>query len=63
MLQQTLDGTRDRIVEVTATCNLDFDCVGAIILISFRGEYGRADVRIPARTEAVVPVSSSRTGA
>lgn len=62
MLRQTLDGTRDRIVKVTATCNLDSDCVGAIILISFRGEYGRADVRIPARTEARVPVGLSKRG-
>jgi len=62
MLRQTLDGTRDRIVKVTATCNLDIDCAGAIILISFRGEYGRADVRIPARTEARVPVGLSKGG-
>jgi hypothetical protein len=62
MLRQTLDGTRDRIVKVTATCNLDTDCVGAIILISFRGEYGRADLRIPARTEVKVPVGLSRRG-
>ena len=62
MLRQTLDGTRDRIVKVTATCNLDTDCAGAIILISFRGEYGRADLRIPAHTEAMVPVGLSRKG-
>ena len=62
MFHQTLDGTRDRIVRVTATCNLDIDCAGAMIVTSVRGEYGRADVRIPARTEARVPVGLSRQG-
>ena len=62
MFRQRIDGTRDRIVKVTATCNLDIDCAGAIILISFRGEYGRADVKIPARTEVKVPVGLSKRG-
>ena len=62
MLRQKLDGTRDRIVEVTATCNLDTDCVGAIVLVSLRGEYGRADIKIPARREAEVSVGLSKQG-
>jgi hypothetical protein len=56
MPKQTLDGTRDHIVSIRATCELETDCVGAIILSSFKGEfgppaqlgeYGRADLKIP----------------
>lgn len=58
---QTLDGTRDRIVGIRATCNLETDCVGAIILNGHRvGEYGRANLRIPAQTTAKVPVGITR---
>jgi hypothetical protein len=54
---QKLDGTRDHIVSIRATCELAQDCHGAIILSSFKGEfgplsrlgeYGRADLEIPA---------------
>ena len=62
MLRQKLDGTRDRIVEVTATCNLDIDCAGAIMLISLRREYGRADVRDPRPDGSEGPGRLSRRG-
>ena len=31
---QKVDGTRDRVVAIRATCELDRDCVGAILLSS-----------------------------
>lgn len=62
ILAQELRGTRDRIVSVTATCNLETTCVGAIILDSRPLEYGRADLRIPAQTTAKVPVGISQKG-
>jgi len=61
ILPQTLDGTRDRIVNVRATCLLEVKCYGAIIL---RGgkifEYGRANLRVPALTTVKVPVGLTR---
>jgi len=66
---QTVRGTRDRIVAIRATCTLDHDCVGAIILNSFKGdfdppenEYGRADLKIPAGETKSVKVGLSKKG-
>ena len=59
--EQTLDVSRNRIVAITATCNLETDCVGAIILDNIRrGEYGRANLKIPALTTKKVKVGISR---
>jgi hypothetical protein len=71
MPDQTVGGTRDRVVAVRATCTLDHDCVGAIILTSFKGdfgsyefpgEYGRADLEIPAGETRKVKVGISKAG-
>jgi hypothetical protein len=61
---QTVDGTRDRIVALRATCELERECKGAIILTSLEGgfEYGRADLRIPAGESRKVKVGISRKG-
>jgi hypothetical protein len=51
------------IAKVRATCNLDEDCVGAILISgSHVPEYGRADLAIPAGTEATVPIAVSPEG-
>ncbi len=69
--KQTLDGTRDHIVSIRATCELAQDCVGAIILSSFKGEfgplsrygeYGRADLEIPAGETRNVKVWIEKPG-
>ena len=64
VFKQTLDGTRDQVVSIRATCKLEQDCIGAIILTSFKGEfeYGRADLEIPAGQTARVKVSISKKG-
>ena len=70
MPDQTVGGTRDRVVAIRATCTLDHDCVGAIILTSFKGEfgrrfageYGRADLEIPAGETSKVKVGISKKG-
>jgi len=70
ILEQTVGGTRDGIVSIRATCMLDRDCVGAIILSSFKGnfdpptnnEYGRADLRIPAGETKKVKVGLGKKG-
>ena len=71
MPDQTVGGTRDRIVAIRSTCTLDHDCVGAIILTSFKGdfgsadfpgEYGRADLEIPAGATKNVKVGISKQG-
>jgi hypothetical protein len=61
---QRIEGTRDRIVAMSATCELDRECKGAVILTSLRGEfeYGRADLRIPAGETRKVKVGISREG-
>jgi hypothetical protein len=59
--EQTIGGTRDRIVSVQATCALATDCVGAIILNNRKIEYGRADLEIPAGQTKDVPVGISRS--
>jgi hypothetical protein len=54
---------REGIAEVRATCDLDVDCVGAIILSgSHIPEYGRADLEVPAGTEAVARVEITPEG-
>lgn len=58
--RQTIDAPRKRIVGITATCNLDEECVGAIILDSLKIEYGRANLRIPAHTTKTVFVGLTR---
>lgn len=61
--EQVIGGTRDRIVAVKATCQLDTECVGAIILNGRHVyEYGRADLRIPAQSTRKVKVGLSRKG-
>lgn len=61
--EQRIGGARDRIVAVKATCRLDSECVGAIILNGRHVyEYGRADLRIPAQTTRKVKVGISRKG-
>ena len=70
ILEQTVGGTRDGIVSIRSTCTLDHDCVGAIILNSFKGnfdpptgnEYGRADLKIPAGETKKVKVGISKKG-
>jgi hypothetical protein len=71
MPEQTVGGTRDGVVSIRATCMLDQDCVGAIILTSFKGqfgdpdtpgEYGRADLEIPAGATKNVKVGISKKG-
>ena len=71
MPDQKVGGTRDRVVAISATCTLDHDCVGAIILTSFKGdfgsadfpgEYGRADLEIPAGQTKDVKVGISKQG-
>jgi hypothetical protein len=67
---QKVGGTRDRVVSIKATCELGHDCVGAIILSSFKGaddfkpfgEYGRADLKIPAGETRNVKVGISKAG-
>jgi hypothetical protein len=70
ILEQTVGGTRDGIVSIKATCELDRACVGAIILNSFKGkfdpptgnEYGRADLKIPAGETKKVKVGINKKG-
>ena len=70
ILEQTVGGTRDGIVAIRATCMLDHDCVGAIILNSFKGkfdppsgnEYGRADLKIPPGVTKKVKVGINKKG-
>jgi hypothetical protein len=61
---QTLDGTRDQVVSIRATCKLAVDCVGGIILTSFKGEfeYGRADFAVPAGQSGKVKIGISNKG-
>lgn len=47
------------IAGVSATCTLDRECVGAIVLTSPELEYGRADLRIAAGTTGTVSVALS----
>jgi hypothetical protein len=51
----------DGVVAVRARCVLDRNCVGAILLVG-KIEYGRSDLRIPARTTRVVYVALSNAG-
>jgi len=52
---QELEVDAEGNVAVAATCNLDDDCLGAIILTGLEAEYGRADLEIPAgETEDVL---------
>lgn len=61
IFEQEIGGTRDRIIKVRATCQLDVDCVGAIVLTSRRViNFGRADLEIPAQTTSRVPVGITR---
>ena len=70
ILEQTVGGTRDGVVSIRSTCMLDHDCVGAIILNSFKGnfdppsgnEYGRADLKIPAGETKKVKVGINKKG-
>jgi hypothetical protein len=58
---QRLRPDGDGIVAVRARCVLDRNCVGAIVLVG-TVEYGRSDLRIPARTTRVVYVALSKAG-
>jgi hypothetical protein len=71
MPAQKLDGTRDRVVAIRSTCELDHECLGAIILTSYKGqfgppetpgEYGRADLEVPAGETRKVKVGISKKG-
>lgn len=60
---QKIRGTGDRLVEVRATCNLDIDCEGAIILDGYENgyiEYGRADLLIPSKATRDVRIGLTR---
>ncbi len=57
---QTVGPPRNRVVRMTGTCNLDVECVGAIILSSSKLEFGRADLRMPPLATSVVKVAISR---
>jgi hypothetical protein len=59
---QKIDGTRDLVISVRATCKLAEDCIGAILVNSFKGEfeYGRADFEVPAGQTAKVKVGISK---
>lgn len=58
--QQIIAPPRNRVIRLTATCNLDTECVGAIIVDSLKLEYGRADLEIPAHVTERVKVGISR---
>lgn len=57
---QIIAPPRNRVIRLTATCNLDTECVGAIIVDSLKLEYGRADLEIPAHVTETVKVGISR---
>ena len=59
---QKIDGTRDLVISIKATCKLAEDCVGAILVNSFKGEfeYGRADFEVPAGQTAKVKVGITK---
>lgn len=58
--QQIIAPPRNRVIRLTATCNLDTECVGAIIVDSLKLEYGRADLEISAHVTETVKVGLSR---
>ena len=55
-----MGGTRDGIVSIKATCELDQDCVGAIILSSFKGEFDPSPSASTAGPISKIPAGETR---